>query len=279
MVRDGLAHATKQSRPFSLLLVNPCEFERLNERFGRAAGDHALREMVVRLQGALRAGDAVLRYGGAIFAVVLPGTSDTHATAVAEKVRRDCRAVTTTAGRRDSVSTSAWHVAAGRRPAARPRATDRARRCRPRPREGLGRRTLGGVDPGRPAVGLPRRSPRRGVHRGPEKDYGTSACSGTPSPSRGRGQPDGPRGSTRGTVGRRAAPGLRRHLRTVEGALGPAWRAHRRHASGRQPRERAGPGGLQSRASFGACVTGVPRHALVRERECVLAIPVRASAR
>ena len=87
VVREGLLHATRARSPYSLLLVNPDEFERVNERFGRAAGDLALREVVSCLRGALRLDDLVMRYGGAIFAVVLSGTNATHAAAVAEKVR------------------------------------------------------------------------------------------------------------------------------------------------------------------------------------------------
>ncbi len=88
MVRQGLQHATILKRPFSVLFVNPDRFEAINDRFGRPAGDHALREIVVRMQGALRAGDTVMRQGSAIFGLVLPGTGAAHATAVAEKVRR-----------------------------------------------------------------------------------------------------------------------------------------------------------------------------------------------
>jgi len=87
-VRRGLQHAEVRRRPFSLVLINPDGFERLNEQFGRAAGDHALREMVVCLQGALRTGDPIMRYGAAVFAVPLPGTGPSHALAVAEKARR-----------------------------------------------------------------------------------------------------------------------------------------------------------------------------------------------
>ena len=87
-VRQGLQHASALKRPLSVLLVNPDRFETINEQFGRAAGDQVLREVVVRMQGALRAGDTVLRYGAAIFGLVLPGTGLAHASAVAEKVRR-----------------------------------------------------------------------------------------------------------------------------------------------------------------------------------------------
>ncbi len=110
-VRRGLQHAATQKRPYSLMLVNPDAFEQLNERYGRPAGDHALREMVVCLQGALRTGDPVMRYGSAVFAVPLPGTGASHALAVAEKARRALSSAAYLAGRKKlsfSVGAATW---------------------------------------------------------------------------------------------------------------------------------------------------------------------------
>ena len=111
VVRDGLRQAADQRHAFSVLLVNPDDFERINEEFGRSEGDRALREIVVRVRGALRADDLVLRYGAAIFALVLPATSSAHAIAVGEKLRRAVSSVDYLAGRvrlRMSVGVGTW---------------------------------------------------------------------------------------------------------------------------------------------------------------------------
>ncbi len=111
LVGDGLRHARERAHPFSLVLLNPDEFEAVNERFGQAGGDHVLREAVVRLIGALRAGDLVARYGAATFALLLPGTGTAHAGAVAEKARRALSAADYLAGRAAltfSLGTATW---------------------------------------------------------------------------------------------------------------------------------------------------------------------------
>ena len=167
MVREGLQHAMTLKLPFSVLFVNPDRFEGINDRFGRAAGDHVLREVVVRMQGALRAGDTVMRYGSAIFGLALPGTGLAHATAVAEKVRRALSS--------DRYPRRQRGAAVQCRPcdmATRRRRTERSGPARPaRPRRPCSsqiswRRALARVDARiRRTIGAGRRSPRRGVHR------------------------------------------------------------------------------------------------------------------
>lgn len=73
-------------RPLALLLTNPDDFSLVNERFGSEAGDAVVREIAGRLRGALRRSDLVHRYGGVVFAVLLPGVARVEAVAVAEKL-------------------------------------------------------------------------------------------------------------------------------------------------------------------------------------------------
>ncbi len=84
----ALARATERETPLSLLLVNPDDFDTVNVRRGRAAGDLALAELGHLLGTGLRTSDVVARYGAAVFAVILPGTGVAAAEQVAEKVRR-----------------------------------------------------------------------------------------------------------------------------------------------------------------------------------------------
>ena len=62
-------------------------FKEVNDRCGHAAGDEVLRVVSEVLGGVLRAGDAVVRYGGEEFLLVLPHVSLDHAVAAAERAR------------------------------------------------------------------------------------------------------------------------------------------------------------------------------------------------
>ncbi len=62
-------------------------FKAVNDRHGHLAGDTLLRRTAQVIAGELRGTDAVGRYGGEEFLLVLPETDLQGATAVAEKVR------------------------------------------------------------------------------------------------------------------------------------------------------------------------------------------------
>lgn len=84
---DAMARAELEERPISLLLVDLDHFKSINDRFGHAVGDAALRAVAEALLGHLRPTDRVFRYGGEEFAVVLPDTGPVDARRVAERVR------------------------------------------------------------------------------------------------------------------------------------------------------------------------------------------------
>jgi diguanylate cyclase (GGDEF)-like protein len=100
VLRRGLAHALRDGKPLSVIFVDLDNFKRVNDTHGHPVGDAVLRE-VSRLLGAqLRAYDAVGRYGGEEFLIVLPGCASANALEVAERVRRAVaeKPVNTTAG-------------------------------------------------------------------------------------------------------------------------------------------------------------------------------------
>ena len=83
---------------FSLLLLDVDHFKKLNDRHGHLAGDQVLATIGRALRGAIRPEDAVARFGGEEFAVLLPSTSLNEAILVAQKVRDAVARVTITRG-------------------------------------------------------------------------------------------------------------------------------------------------------------------------------------
>jgi diguanylate cyclase (GGDEF)-like protein len=62
-------------------------FKRINDNYGHAVGDKALKVIAKQLQGIIREVDIVARMGGEEFAFVLPETGRNEATNLAERLR------------------------------------------------------------------------------------------------------------------------------------------------------------------------------------------------
>jgi diguanylate cyclase (GGDEF)-like protein len=91
-ISQQVALAERLGSPLALLMLDLDFFKRLNDTYGHAAGDAALRSFATTLKGAIRRSDLAARYGGEEFVVVMPGASQADATMVAEKIRAEvCR--------------------------------------------------------------------------------------------------------------------------------------------------------------------------------------------
>ncbi|MEO8779666.1 MAG: GGDEF domain-containing protein [Rhodanobacter sp.] len=77
----------QKDRHACLLVLDIDHFKQINDRFGHAAGDRALRIVAEQLGARLRADDLLARYGGEEFVVVLPGASAQAAVGVADDLR------------------------------------------------------------------------------------------------------------------------------------------------------------------------------------------------
>jgi diguanylate cyclase (GGDEF)-like protein len=80
--------ATRLHSPIALMMIDIDHFKRLNDRFGHATGDEALRVFAATAQQTLRDHDIMGRLGGEEFALVLPATDLEGATQAAERLRR-----------------------------------------------------------------------------------------------------------------------------------------------------------------------------------------------
>lgn len=74
---------------FSVAIVDVDHFKQYNDGFGHLAGDEALRQVAKALRHAVRAGDAVFRYGGEEFVVLLPEQSLADAKRAVDRVREE----------------------------------------------------------------------------------------------------------------------------------------------------------------------------------------------
>ena len=63
-----------QNRDIALLMIDVDHFKAVNDEYGHAMGDQALRAIADTLRANTRVFDSVARYGGEEFVVVMPGT-------------------------------------------------------------------------------------------------------------------------------------------------------------------------------------------------------------
>ncbi|RYG25523.1 GGDEF domain-containing protein [bacterium] len=87
-LEEELGRARRESADLSLALVDIDRFKEYNDANGHLAGDAALRTVAAALASTARAGDAVARFGGEEFALLLPGAGPDAAFQVAERLRR-----------------------------------------------------------------------------------------------------------------------------------------------------------------------------------------------
>jgi two-component system cell cycle response regulator len=82
----GLADSSPPGA-LALLMVDVDHFKDVNDRWGHAAGDRALRIVAETLRSCVRVFDSIARYGGEEFVVIMPGAGAEDARLTAERLR------------------------------------------------------------------------------------------------------------------------------------------------------------------------------------------------
>jgi len=88
-IEEEWRRARRSSTQLSVLFVDIDHFKSFNDRFGHAAGDHAIAAVSAAIQASLkRPADLAARYGGEEFVILLPDTREVGAFTVAEELRQ-----------------------------------------------------------------------------------------------------------------------------------------------------------------------------------------------
>ncbi len=84
---EEISRARRQSYPVSFMYIDIDHFKRVNDTVGHGGGDEVLREVAQRIKAELRLSDALARFGGEEFVVLLIDADLESAAYVAERIR------------------------------------------------------------------------------------------------------------------------------------------------------------------------------------------------
>jgi diguanylate cyclase (GGDEF)-like protein len=87
MLATELSRCARDQSSLGVVLIDLDHFKRINDTYGHLAGDRVLREAAAAMAGAIRPYDAVGRYGGEEFLMLLPGCDRINAVSHAERIR------------------------------------------------------------------------------------------------------------------------------------------------------------------------------------------------
>lgn len=86
MAARFISRARRSKEPLTFLMVDVDRFKEVNTRFGHITGDFVLSEVATLLRSSTRGSDAVVRYGGDEFLVILADTSREKAGMVVRRI-------------------------------------------------------------------------------------------------------------------------------------------------------------------------------------------------
>ncbi|MEK0452960.1 MAG: hypothetical protein AGIKBDMD_00910 [Synergistaceae bacterium] len=86
-IRAAVSEASKNGRPFSLVVIDIDDFKNINDRFGHLTGDEVLKEIAASIKKCTRDDDLCFRYGGDEFVVILPNTTKEQAGNIGKRIQ------------------------------------------------------------------------------------------------------------------------------------------------------------------------------------------------
>ncbi len=87
ILRRELARANREGTPVGIAMADLDHFKQVNDSYGHMAGDAVLREAAKRMLSVVRPYDAIGRYGGEEFLIVVPGCDEQGVLAAADRIR------------------------------------------------------------------------------------------------------------------------------------------------------------------------------------------------
>jgi two-component system cell cycle response regulator len=87
ILQKELVRGTRENRPVGVVLADLDRFKNVNDTYGHFAGDALLGEFSRRMLVSMRAYDAIGRYGGEEFLIILPGCDASCSGGQAERMR------------------------------------------------------------------------------------------------------------------------------------------------------------------------------------------------
>ncbi len=88
ILQRELIRGSRENRGVGVVLADLDHFKTINDTYGHFAGDEVLREFSRRMQNSIRPYDAIGRYGGEEFLIVLPGSDEGGTANQAERMRK-----------------------------------------------------------------------------------------------------------------------------------------------------------------------------------------------
>lgn len=86
VLEKELWRSRRYGGPISVIMVDVDNLKKINDTYGHRAGDKVIKEISRKIKESIRQIDTAARYGGDEFAVILPNTSLSDATVVAQRM-------------------------------------------------------------------------------------------------------------------------------------------------------------------------------------------------